>query len=49
MTTVGSSTGPFTVGPKRAAPASVGAGAIKEISFSLANTPGEINVSAMFT
>ena len=48
VTTVGSSTGPLTVGPKRAAPASVGAGAINEISFSLAKTPGEINVSAMF-
>jgi hypothetical protein len=44
---VGSSTGPLTVGPMKAAPASTGAGWIKEISFSLDNTPGDINVSAM--
>jgi hypothetical protein len=31
-----------------AAPASTGAGWIKEISFSLANTPGEMIHSAMF-
>ena len=48
VTFTGSSTGPFTVGPTIAAPASIAAGAIKEMSFSLANTPGEINVSAMF-
>jgi len=30
-----------------AAPAASGAGAIKELSFSCASTPGEINVSAM--
>ena len=41
------STGPLAVGPKIAAPASNATGAIKDISFSLANTPGEINVSAM--
>ena len=40
---VGSSTGPLTVGPMKAAPASTGAGWIKEISFSLDNTPGDIN------
>ena len=44
---VGISTGPFTVGPIIAAPASTGAGWIKEMSFSLVNTPGDINVSAM--
>ena len=48
VTRVGTSTGPLTVGPMIAAPATVGAGAMNEISFSLANTPGEINVSAMF-
>ena len=48
MTKVGTSTGPFTVGPIIDAPATTGAGWINEISFSLVNTPGEIIVSAMF-
>jgi hypothetical protein len=45
--TVGILTGPFTVGPTKAVPTAAGAGWIKERSFSLVNTPGEIIASAM--
>ena len=46
-TAVGIPTGPFTAGPMMAAPKVMGAPPIKDWSFSLANTPGDINVSAI--
>jgi len=45
---VGFSIGPFTVGPIIAAPLSTGRAVTKDWSFYLANTPGDINVSAIF-
>jgi hypothetical protein len=47
VTIVGISTGPLTVGPMIAAPAVTGLRDTKDESFSLAKTPGDINVSAI--
>jgi hypothetical protein len=44
---VGISTGPLVVGPITAVEISAGAGARKEISCSLENTPGDTICSAM--
>jgi hypothetical protein len=45
---VGTSTGPFTVGPIIAAPTVTGCWEINDWSFSKANTPGDIKVDAIF-
>jgi len=47
VTTVGISTGPFTVGPMIEAPTVTGCCVTNECSFSLAHAPGEIKVSAI--
>jgi hypothetical protein len=47
LTVVGTSTGPITVGPRIAALFLIGLVETNELSFSLASTPGDINVSAM--
>jgi hypothetical protein len=43
VTIVGISTGPLTVGPIIAAPTVIGRWFTNDVSFSLANTPGDIN------
>jgi len=47
VTIVGTSTGPITVGPRIAALFLMGPWDTNELSFSVASTPGDINVSAM--